>query len=34
MLLQNIFTDDNVAWMDGNGPDSDIVLASRIRLAR
>lgn len=34
MLLQNIFTDNNVAWMDGSGPDSDIVLSSRIRLAR
>ncbi|WP_231036025.1 protein arginine kinase [Pectinatus sottacetonis] len=34
MLLQNIFTDNNVSWMDGHGLDSDIILSSRIRLSR
>ncbi|MDQ0202767.1 protein arginine kinase [Pectinatus haikarae] len=34
MMLQNIFTDNNITWMDGKGTDSDIVLLSRIRLAR
>lgn len=34
MMLKNIFTDNNIAWLDGKGTESDIVLSSRIRLAR
>lgn len=34
MLLENMFTDDNLVWMDGQGHDNDIVLSSQVRLAR
>ena len=34
MILEDIVRRPSSAWMDGSGPEADIVLSSRIRLAR
>ncbi|MGE5370532.1 MAG: protein arginine kinase [Solirubrobacterales bacterium] len=34
MALDNVLNSLNVAWMEANGPESDIAVSSRVRLAR
>ena len=34
MSIADVFDRKDISWMDGTGPDSDIVISSRVRLAR